>query len=91
MVWKVDVVKESEGTFVVSVENGTKTSHKVSLNFDDYHRLTEGCCSEEELIKESFYFLLEREDNDMILKSFDLMEISRYFPEYVEEIKKRIS
>ena len=34
------------------------------------------------IIKKSFEFLLERESNESILRSFDLEEIENYFPEY---------
>jgi hypothetical protein len=34
--------------------------------------------------------LLEREPKESILNRFDLSVISRYFPEYEREIKKRL-
>ena len=36
----------------------------------------------EELVRDSFGFLLERESKESILKEFDLAMIKRYFPEY---------
>jgi len=36
----------------------------------------------EELVSDSFGFLLAREPKDSILKAFDLSVIKRYFPEY---------
>jgi len=44
--------------------------------------LTQGRFSTEELVSRSFDFLLAREPNTSILRSFDLAVISRYFPEY---------
>jgi len=38
------------------------------------------------LIEKSFEFLLERESNTSILRSFDLPVIQRYFPEYERAI-----
>lgn len=46
---------------------------------------------EDALVHESFHFLLEREPADSILGEFDLDVISRYFPEYVPEIRTRLS
>ena len=46
--------------------------------------------SPERLVSASFRFLLEREPKESILRSFDLMVISHYFPEYEREIQKRL-
>jgi hypothetical protein len=44
----------------------------------------------EALVEESFRFLLEREPQGSIMRRFDLQVIGRYFPEYSEEIGKRL-
>jgi hypothetical protein len=41
-------------------------------------------------VRRSFEFLLEREPKESILARFDLSVISRYFPEYEDEIKRRL-
>jgi hypothetical protein len=41
-------------------------------------------------VVKSFEFLLEREPNTSILRSFDLSVISQYFPEYENEIRKEL-
>jgi len=41
----------------------------------------------EELVRQSFEFLLEPESNTGILPSFDLPVIGRYFPEYENTIR----
>jgi len=75
----------------VTVEEGLgKSQHSVTRERDDYERLTGGIASPEALVAESFRFLLEREPKESILRSFDLTVISRYFPEYEREIKKRL-
>ena len=38
-----------------------------------------------------FRFLLERESNTSILRSFRITDISRYFPEYEREIRRRLA
>jgi len=44
----------------------------------------------EAVVRESFAFLLEREPADSILPEFSLAIISRYFPEYAEELPARL-
>ncbi|MFQ6117921.1 MAG: hypothetical protein ACE5LQ_06610, partial [Candidatus Bipolaricaulia bacterium] len=68
-----------------------------TLKEADYRRLTDtqktgtsGKVGPERLVEQSFRFLLEREPKEAILKRFDLTVISRYFPEYEEEIARRL-
>ena len=42
------------------------------------------------LVEESFAFLLEREPATSIMATFALTDISRFFPEYVEEMRTRL-
>jgi hypothetical protein len=77
--------------FQVTVKEGrSETRHKVTLSKADYERLTDGDVSPEDLVTESFHFLLEREPKESILRSFDLTVISRYFAEYERQIKNRL-
>jgi hypothetical protein len=88
---KIEVEKIDATHFRVQVvESGTKSTHQVTLDPKDYTRLAGGAVEPEELIRKSFQFLLERERKDSILSRFDLSIISRYFPEYEREIKKRL-
>ena len=72
-------------------DNNTKTTHRVTVSQEQYQRLTGGLSSGEELVKVSFEFLLERESNEQILKSFDLSLIKTYFPEYDAVISTQLS
>ena len=74
-------------TFEVVVEGGTTTTHKVTVAPSYYEKLTGRRVSPEALVEKSFEFLLERESNTSILRSFDLQVIGRYFPEYEKVIK----
>ena len=77
--------------FQVTVKEGKGESrHRVTLRKGDYQELAAGKASPEDLVTESFRFLLERESKESILRSFDLMVIGRYFPEYRREIVKRL-
>ena len=85
----IQIKKKSGQEFMVTVEEGgSKTEYAVTLDGEYYQRLTGGKITEEELIKRSFRFLLERESKESILSKFNLKVIKRYFPEYEEEIKK---
>ena len=77
-------------TFDVSIHDKAVTNHRVIVPADYYEKLTDGKITPEELVEKSFEFLLERESNSMILPSFELSIIGRYFPEYEETIKSRI-
>ncbi len=68
------------------IEGDSNTSHKVELSKQDYENLTDGKITPQELVQCSFEFLLEREPKESILSSFNILVISRYFPEYSREI-----
>lgn len=74
-------------TFEVVVEAGTTTRHKVTVKPSYYEQLTGKRVTPEVLVEKSFEFLLERESNTSILRSFDLPIIGRYFLEYEKVIK----
>jgi hypothetical protein len=78
----VHVKKLNETTFEVMVQDSTPTTHTVSVTPDYAAKLSGGQITVEQLIIRSFEFLLERESNTSILRSFDLPVIARYFPEY---------
>jgi hypothetical protein len=59
----------------------------VTVTDDDLSRLDSGARDPHPLVDASFRFLLERESPTSILRSFDLLEIGRYFPEYEATIR----
>jgi hypothetical protein len=88
---KIEVEKVDASHFRVRViESGSESTHQVTLDPKDYARLAGAAVEPQELIRKSFQFLLEREPKESILSRFDLSVISRYFPEYEREIKKRL-
>jgi len=87
----ITVKKVDENTFEVTVKESTITTHQVRLSDEYFNQLTGGSVSKETLIEKSFEFLLEREDNTMILKSFDLPVIQGYFSNYEKDIREKIS
>jgi hypothetical protein len=88
---KIEVEKLDASRFRVRViDAGSESSHQVTLDPKEFQRLAGGVVEPQELIRKSFQFLLEREPKESILSRFDLSVISRYFPEYEREIKKKL-
>ena len=88
---QIHVEKLDASHFCVRVIEGvSESTHHVTLDPKDQARLAGTTIQPEELIRKSFQFLLEREPKESILSRFDLSVISRYFPEYEREIKKRL-
>ena len=77
----------SDKKFEVIIYADQQTIHKVFISNQTYLDLTSKKISKKELVKFSFEFLLEREPNTAILSSFDLIQISKYFPEYITELR----
>ncbi|MEF8824382.1 MAG: hypothetical protein V5B78_10735 [Desulfohalobiaceae bacterium] len=86
----IKVEQMDEGKYKVRVEQKTTTFHTVNADSEYVEKLTGGKASTEELIHKCFEFLLEKEPNTSILRSFDLPVISRYFPEFEETIIKQL-
>ena len=72
------------------VEDDERSRHNVRVRREDLARW--GRPSETEpdgLVGRAFDFLLAREPAGRILKSFELADISRYFPEFDAEMRPR--
>lgn len=83
-------VSHSDGNvWIVTVQGSVSTNHTVRVSEHDAKEFAPGC-TVEELLVASFRFLLEREPNTSILRSFDLPVIAEYFPEYKREIRERL-
>jgi hypothetical protein len=78
-----------QAVFEVTVKGNRVTTHKVTVTQEYYEKLTGNAVTAEELVEESFEFLLAREPNTSILSEFDLTVISRYFPGYDQEMKRK--
>jgi hypothetical protein len=74
----------------VTVRDGGATHHRVRVSRADLARLAPGAADPEDLVWASFAFLLERESNESILRTFDLTVIGRYYPDYEREIGHRM-
>jgi hypothetical protein len=87
----IEIETIDDKTFKVVVEASTTTTHTVTLNPAYYQKLTGGRVTPEVLVKRSFEFLLERESNTSILRTFDLPVIGHYFPEYEKTLRNRLA
>jgi hypothetical protein len=65
------------------------TEHEVLVDRETLGRLTEGA-EPDDLVRESFRFLLEREPRGSIMRRFELPVIGRFFAEYESEIERRM-
>jgi hypothetical protein len=84
----ISIKKIDTTHYQVNISKDGETQHNVTLDTETYQQITGEKITPEELIKQSFIFLLERESNQSILRQFNLKVIKQYFPEYSVEIKK---
>jgi hypothetical protein len=86
----IDVTSSPDGAGwlceVTVRDNGSETRHRVRVSAADLARFAPGATDPTDLVRRSFEFLLRRESNESILRSFDLPVIGRFFPEYEREI-----
>ena len=80
-----------DNKFEITVNKRIITKHIVILTNEYHDSLTKKKISKKKLLAYSFQFLMKREPNTSILSFFELNIISKYFPEYEEEIKKVLS
>lgn len=78
--------------FGVQVTEGdVTTSHQVTVPESLLEDLNLVDTDEETVVRESIAFLLEREPATSIMEEFSLDVIPRYFPDYSEELTRRLS
>jgi len=85
----IRVKRTSDGDpleFEVIVLEGTDESrHVVTMAQKTCERLAPGNAAER-CVEAAFIFLLDRESKELILQRFDVSVISRYFPEFEQEL-----
>ena len=87
----IQVKHQGGDSYEVTLVDGgrERTRHQVTVEPGQLERYGGGAPAEE-LLRESFAFLLEREPPESILRSFPVEAIEGYFPEYPAEIGKRL-
>ena len=87
----IDITDMGERQFGVQVREGdTTTSHRVTVPGDLINDLVLADVDPVTVVRESFAFLLEREPATSIMRQFSLRDIGRYFPEYPDELRRRL-
>ena len=88
---EIVVTPMGPGQFGVQVREGdTETSHHVTVPEPFLDDLGLAGADQEQVVRESIEFLLEREPATSIMPEFDLPTISRFFSEYPEELGRRL-
>ena len=79
-------------TFEVVVREGRgETRHHVTMTHTTCNQLTAGRHTPERCLEAAFHFLLDREAKESILGRFDVTVISRYFPEFEQELPRYLA
>ncbi|HZQ79008.1 MAG TPA: hypothetical protein VFE55_16855 [Acidimicrobiia bacterium] len=86
------VTPMAPGEFGVEVEEGHQRSgHRVRLPDQFLDDLLLTGVDQEVIVRETFDFLLEREPHTSILPEFSLEDVSRYFPDFPQELQRRLT
>jgi hypothetical protein len=83
---RVEVKAHGPHSYAVAVTEGDNTTRHVVEVPESMWELDEERC-----VRETFAFLLEREPATSIMPEFSLLTVSRYFPEYADELRARLS
>ena len=78
----VEVETMGDNDFLVKVSAANSTEHRVTLTDTYWEQIWNRRLPKKDVIARSFAFLLEREPNTSILRTFDLSVIQRYLGEY---------
>ena len=85
-----DITVTPRGTREFEVAVGEDSTHRVTVPGDLVAELNLPEDDLEGVVRESFVFLLEREPASSIMPEFSLDVIPSYFPEFKEELPKRL-
>ena len=73
----------------IVIDSSSESRHEVTVSSAERTRLAPEVTAQQ-LVEESFHFLLEREPKEAILRQFAISEIERYFPDYKAIIGDRL-
>ena len=83
----ISITKLSDDVFEVTVAGISTTTHTVTVTDHRLDDLTDNNVTKTQLLYFSFKFLLDKEPNTSILKSFDIGVIEQYFPEFSYDVR----
>ena len=78
----INILEIDRNKFEVEINSKDKTIHKVYFSDDFFKKYDKKFKSKKDIVFKSFQFLLKREKNTSILKTFNIQVIKNYFPEY---------
>ena len=88
----IAVTAMEPGWFGVQVREGyDTTSHRVRVPEDMKTDLGLMDASDEDVVRETFLFLLEKEPATSIRTEFALDEVAGYFDDYYDELRARVT
>ncbi len=82
------IKKLGDNVFEVTVAKTSTITQTVTVNDQSLTDLTNNNVRKTQLLEFSFNFPLEKEPNTIILSSFDINVISKYFSNYKDEIRR---
>jgi hypothetical protein len=80
---EIAITPRSEREYDITVDGASRHRVTVPARFGDDDL--------ERVVRVSFEFLLEREPASSIMREFSLDVIKRYFPEYEDELPRRLA
>ena len=78
----INILEIDRNNFEVEIKSKDKTIHEVYFSDDFFKNYDKKFKSKKDIVFKSFQFLLKREKNTSILKTFNIQVIKNYFPEY---------
>jgi hypothetical protein len=76
---------------VLVSEGNSETRHAVTMARATFERLAGAKHTPEQCVEAAFRFLLDREPKESILRRFDVEIISRYFPDFEQELPRYLA
>ena len=84
----ISIKKLSDDVSEVTVADSITTAHEVTVTDESLTDLADNNVSKTQLLEFSFKFLLQREANTSTLSSFDINVITKYLPDYRDEVRR---
>ena len=84
----ISIKKLSDDVSEATVADSITTAHEVTVTDESLTDLADNNVSKTQLLEFSFKFLLQREPNTSTLSSFDINVITKYLPDYRDEVRR---
>lgn len=90
MAYDIYISHDTDDIYYVRVcdNAGVETVHRVTVTGEHLRDLGIGTTGVQRILQHAFLFLLDREAPQAILSDFSLTDITRYYPDFPEEIKR---